>query len=164
MDKHSAATCSELMRLVHEYVDMVGELCPERRTGGAFHCRHVHDSFGWLDAHATMLAGTYEEQKALKYWEFAQEKADRLANHFGEGHLSSYQSRAPEKMRWGGAIRTPGGWILSFSGFPELMDEAFMLAVARQAGLITVSEAITVLAPHGKQEQWSLVTSAMFYD
>ncbi len=163
MEQHSATTCSELGRLVQEYVDMVGGLCPEKRTGGAFHCRHVHDQFGWLDAHATMFAGTYAEEKALKYWEFAQEKADRLANHFDKGHLSSYQSRAPEKMRWGGAIRTPGGWILSFSGFPELMDEAFMLSVARQAGLITVAQAVAVLAPHGKQEPWSLVTNAMFY-
>ncbi len=163
MSENSVEVCSRLVYMVQRHASIVGKLCPEVRTSGAFHCRHVRAD-GWLDVHCTTLIGTPTKDKALKYWEFAQEKADRLANHFDEGHLSSYQSRAPEKMRWGGAIRSPGDWVLSFSGFPELMDEAFMLAVVHYAGLMGRKEVVLVANVHGNLSHVNAALDALEYD
>ncbi|QQG42499.1 MAG: hypothetical protein HYW15_03265 [Candidatus Giovannonibacteria bacterium] len=71
--------------------------------------------------------GNISEEKAEKYLSFCQEKAKRLAQH--AEHLSSWESRCPDQNRWGGAVRV-GDFIFSMSGFPELGDEAIMLATA----------------------------------
>jgi hypothetical protein len=65
--------------------------------------------------------------KVARYRELSLEKARRLARAWP--HFSSYETRDPAANRYGGAIRT-GKWILSFSGLPELADEALMIAVA----------------------------------
>lgn len=144
---HSASQVAELMRLVQAHAALVGSYCSPIKAGGVFHCRHVGRD-GWLDAHATIIVGAPDPEKVLKYWELAQEKADRLANHREKGHRSSYQSRDPARMKWGGAICTPDDWILSFSGFPELMDEGFMLALAHTAQLMSWQEAVAVTRAH----------------
>ncbi len=59
----------------------------------------------------------------------ATEKCRRLESGAGQGHLTSYESRDPEGGRWGGAVRADP-YILSFSGLPELWDEAAMLVLA----------------------------------
>ena len=74
-----------------------------------------------------MAVGQVPVEKAGKYLSFCQEKAKRLAEH--PDHLSSWESRNPEKEQWGGAVRV-GEFIFSFSGLPEMGDEAVMLAVA----------------------------------
>lgn len=71
--------------------------------------------------------GVIAPEKRAKYFEFCQEKSRRLADH--EDDLSSWQTRHPEQGQWGGAIRTLDQKIFSFSGLPELGDEAVMLAV-----------------------------------
>lgn len=63
-------------------------------------------------------------EKGSQSFDFALEKSRRLREH--PDHLSSWQSRDPSSNKWGGAIRV-GQFILSFSGLPELVDEALML-------------------------------------
>ncbi len=71
--------------------------------------------------------------KFAKYAALSQEKAQRLAAH--PEHASSWQSRSENDadLRFGGAIRA-NGYIYSFSGLPELGDEAVMLVTALLTG------------------------------
>ncbi len=75
----------------------------------------------------TILIGEVENSKADRYYEFCREKAQRLAAN--PDHLSSWQSRDERTGQYGGAIRV-GRHILSFSGLPELGDEAILLAAS----------------------------------
>lgn len=68
----------------------------------------------------------------------AQEKPRRLNQH--PDQVSSYQSRDEKQDRWGGAIATRN-YYLSFSGLPELCDEALTLIVARTLGLLNDRQA-----------------------
>lgn len=71
--------------------------------------------------------GKIEKDEADNYRLFSQLKAIR-AMAFPE-HLSSHQSRDEKKKQYGGAIKTPE-LVLSFSGLPELGDEAIVLLLA----------------------------------
>ena len=66
-------------------------------------------------------------EESSTYFDFSQEKANRLIASVEL--LSSFQNRDPDNGRWGGAIKT-SDYILSFSGLPELGDEAVMLLTA----------------------------------
>jgi len=77
------------------------------------------------------------EEKKEKYVFLAKEKAERLAEN--PTHLSSYESRDEKYVflcnnqqwgKWGGAIRVNNYYIFAFSGFPELLDEAFVCFLA----------------------------------
>lgn len=81
--------------------------------------------------------GAVGPEKAEKYFNLSLEKAIRVGTR---GHQSSWQSRDPDSGKWGGAI-IAGSWILSFSGLPELADEAVMLVTAVMSRLMTVVEA-----------------------
>jgi hypothetical protein len=75
---------------------------------------------------------------AKEYLVFSQEKAKRLRT-LSRRHVLSSQSRNPDKNRWGGAI-SAGLRIISFSGLPELVDEAVVTAAAYWLGEITEYE------------------------
>lgn len=92
------------------------------------------------------LIGDVHDADLVRYRSFAQEKAFRLMSRPGD--VSSFQSRDEAKERWGGAVRA-GTYILSFSGLPELMDEAVMLATAVRLGLIDRTEAVRIAALSG---------------
>ncbi|GEM_PF-1678999 len=96
--------------------------CPDR-TGGYFCVAYAYSGLPILIAEI----GNPPADKVERYLTFAQEKAKRLAEN--PDHKSSWQSRDETKDQWGGAIRA-GRYILSFSGFPELVDEAVMLLTA----------------------------------
>lgn len=69
--------------------------------------------------------------KNERYLLFCIEKSRRLAGL--PEHRSSYESRNPDQDMWGGAVRVKKNtddFIFSFSGFPELADEALMLLTA----------------------------------
>ncbi len=93
------------------------------RTGG-FLC--VADSASGLP-YVMALIGSVPTEKFQKCFSFCQEKAVRLAAHPTD--LSSWESRDSSNGRYGGAIRVQDR-IFSFSGAPELGDEAMMLAAA----------------------------------
>ena len=82
--------------------------------------------------------GDCPQFKAKKYFELSMEKGGRLFHH--PGHVSSWQSRDPEKGRWGGAIAT-NELIVSFSGFTESLDEAAVLVFATFFGWISDKQA-----------------------
>lgn len=79
----------------------------------------------------TLLIGQVSHEKADKYQCFSWEKGGRLRSHVTseDKHLSSWQSRDPDRGYWGGAIVTKK-YIVSFSGLPELGDEAVSMIVA----------------------------------
>lgn len=95
-----------------------------------------------LDSGVPLLArkvgdlNTTPAEKRLKYLDLSQEKSKRLA--FSPGYFSSYQTRNPTRDQWGGAIRTLY-FILSFSGLPELADEALCILIAEELGVIPAS-------------------------
>jgi hypothetical protein len=90
----------------------------------------------------TLLIGRVPHEKAVKYHELSQEKGGRLHNRIclGENHISSWQSRNPDNGLWGGAIATEK-FVVSFSGMPELGDEAIVLLIAMQMKWLNQQEA-----------------------
>lgn len=76
-----------------------------------------------------MPIGEIAPVKLHKYCTFSQEKDIRLRRELNNGHMSSWESRDPENDKWGGAIYAYK-YIYSFSGLPELADEAVMLITA----------------------------------
>ncbi len=68
----------------------------------------------------------------------SQEKCTRI---LANGHPTSYESREPVAGRWGGAVRGEG-YIFSFSGLPELWDEAAMFVLAIKLGQLHKSEVL----------------------
>ncbi len=79
--------------------------------------------------------GVISEEKADKYSAFSKEKAVRLfKNHKAHGHVTSYESRNVPENKYAGAVLV-GNKILSFSGLPELSDEALMYGLAALCGL-----------------------------
>jgi len=83
--------------------------------------------------------GDIPDKKRLKYYTLAREKIRQLESH--PLHRTSHQSRDPDAIveemawgKWGGGIRTDNGNLLSFSGLPELWDEAVVFVVAIKHG------------------------------
>lgn len=83
--------------------------------------------------------GEIPEEKKEKYSSYSKEKASRLyskiSTHLPTTHTTSYQSRNSEKEEWGGAVY--GNYhelslIFSFSGMPELIDEAISAVLTKQ--------------------------------
>ncbi len=85
--------------------------------------------------------GTVNEAKVAKYEAFCQEKAGRLLLKMrSDGHVSSRQSRRPDEDQWGGAILiVDENLVFSFSGLPELADEAFMVRLAWEMATLRYS-------------------------
>ena len=71
--------------------------------------------------------GECPPHKASEYFKFSLEKGERLFHH--SNHVSSWQSRDDKNEKWGGAI-IAGNYIVLFSGFPELLDEAVVLVLS----------------------------------
>lgn len=105
------------------FVRIVNPHLDESRRGkkGGWIC--IMDPGGEIVVHEQI--GEIGPEKPEKYQQVSKEKATRLRAH--PEHRTSWQSRNPEQGQWGGAIRTIDGWIFSFSGLPELWDEALML-------------------------------------
>ncbi|MFA6256407.1 MAG: hypothetical protein WC606_04450 [Candidatus Absconditabacterales bacterium] len=89
--------------------------------------------------HPMISIGNISSDKQPKYRYLAYEKPSRLFTNLPEGHLSTYESRDTKFIfpqnnqpwgKWGGAILINDFTIYAFSGFPELLDEAFVCWVA----------------------------------
>lgn len=90
--------------------------------------------------------GEMSDEKAEKYSHFAREKALRLAGH--PSTCSSWQTRNLGENKFSGAIRGRLH-ILSFSGFPELLDEAAMLVLAIETRQLDITEATLIAQMSG---------------
>lgn len=105
------------------------------RTGGYAVIMNLADG-----SYYQFPVGILQPGKLEKYMKFSMEKARRLRCRVLGAHpneFSSWQSRDEAKERWGGSIitgrrrdRPSSRWIFSFSGLPQLADEAFSLAFA----------------------------------
>jgi len=84
--------------------------------------------------------GTFDKENEDKYKESSLEKAQRLFRRLSKNHHSSWQSRNPTKGEWGGSILAKN-LIISFSGLPELHDEAFSLVMATKLDILNYFEA-----------------------
>ncbi len=99
--------------------------------------------------------GEVPEEKCGKYAERAREKLTRLADH--TSHFTSYQS-SPDMIivdsqnnerpwgKWGGAVRARN-YIASFSGLPELWDEAMMLVLAVRMSWLSEKNTLRRIGP-----------------
>lgn len=120
---------SALQSAFHQHLECAvnaGKPVAEQRHGG-FVCVFHHTHVVGCPPELLMRYGEPDAKKALHYAQLCEEKARRLAQN--PQHLSSWQSRDEKLDRWGGAIRVPD-YIISFSGLPELADEALMLKTA----------------------------------
>ena len=130
------------------FKEFIGEEAFQGRTGG-----HFTEKRTTITSESVFLCiipvGIIPPEKQEKYYLLSREKADRLWKNFRDSdHLSSYESRDetfffPEYKqawgKWGGAIIIDGYFtIYSFSGFPELLDEAFVCWVAWQRKRMTL--------------------------
>jgi len=103
-----------------------------RRYGGYLCLRDANVDF---PPYAVFSLGRIPNDKRERYYRNAMEKAERL--FCGSNTLlSSWQTRDEAAGKYGGGIRTKE-LIFSFSGLPELADEAFMLLVARRLELLS---------------------------
>lgn len=104
----------------------------------------------------TTLIGDISDEKAEKSRAFSPEKALRLRDH--PEHNSSHQSRNLDEGKWGGAIATIY-YILSFSGLPELWDEALMLLAAILLDWMTPDQAFAI-AEQNHNPKFALIYEA----
>jgi hypothetical protein len=120
-----------LQQIMEEAEKAVAEVIREMgltdRYGG-----YIRLTENGVEAIAPSLVGRVENGRDEKYQSYATEKSDRLWLMFGlHGHRLSSQSRDEANEKYGGAVLFDDGhghvFILSFSGLPEIGDEAAML-------------------------------------
>jgi hypothetical protein len=131
-------TSDQLIALVEEGIRALVDKCKIDRTYGYF---SVFDptSRSFI---LTVKIGFPPDEKNAKYLALSQEKAMRLASH--PEHFASFESRDEKDGKWGGAVRPCVSTIISFSGLPELADEALMLFVAYNARWLRKKDALCV--------------------
>lgn len=121
---------ARLTKLLHESFPAIAALTPDNRRGAVVAVR-VDAPGGPIEC---IALGDFPEP-AKKEWstQLAYEKIMRLSVETDD--LSSFETRNPSNDLWAGAIRShPKRFLLSCSGLPELLDEAYMLAVAVKLG------------------------------
>jgi hypothetical protein len=109
----------------------------------------------------TVPFGEIPEEKREKYFELSQEKAKRVFENFSKkGHTTSFESRDEDKQQYGGAIYVnyhSGAIILSFSGMPELIDEAMMITLADKLLVDIETIAYTKIEAIGRNPYWEVI-------
>lgn len=129
-----------LNRCAERVIALVQKDEPERK-GGYFSAFESDESV--LNGYCVsgVCVGTSPAAKNLRYQTLSAEKAFRLAARPDD--LSSWQSRDPNDDKWGGAVRGDTS-IFSFSGLPELADEAISLYVAIEFEELTPEKAMEI--------------------
>jgi len=109
----------------------------------------------------TIPFGEIPNEKFEKYFELSQEKAMRLYYeinmHLPNGHTTSFQSRDESIDKYGGAIYSNCHiyqHIFSFSGIPELIDEAMMIVLAKQLAKDDGHEIVTEIEALERNPYW----------
>jgi len=126
---------------VHEVISVIQ---PEGRKGGYF-CLLDHATGTFLIP--PTLIGEVTNGEGDKYAEYCAEKARRISilidadvnhTHSSDPWLS-WESRDSDKQRWGGAVGCGLDGrivIFSFSGLPEMGDEAAMFLTSAKMGVL----------------------------
>lgn len=121
-------TSGRLQELVGEGLELLIKNCGINKDYGYFSVFDTTDGGSFM---LIMKIGFPPQVKNAKYLMLSQEKAIRLFSH--PGHSMSWESRNEQENKWGGAVRGVSE-IFSFSGLPELADEALMLFVLHKTG------------------------------
>lgn len=137
-------TFREAMRLMDEPM----------RTGAALTIINVDEE---KSLSFTAFVGMPPKDKAQKYFAFSIEKARRL--RASPDDESSFQSRNPDKNKWGGAIRSEP-IIISVSGFPEHWDEAVALVMAVRGSSMRAARARSIAA-HSKNPHFESLLESL---
>lgn len=115
----------EFNSLFYSVTPIVAREFGEGRTGG-YVCLMDPQGHGVLNLKGGEIIDWERRQRCIT---LSNEKPERLLKH--PDHLLSWQSRNPDNTQYGGAIRLPSQWLLGFSGFLEMDDEAFVASLAR---------------------------------
>jgi hypothetical protein len=126
-------TLQQIMEAAEQCLTTVlnSELYPEPlRQGGYLSIRDGNSN----DILLVLLVGDVGPTERMRHYHQSLEKGNRLFQHLRtfERHVSSSETRDPEKARFGGAIaayRNEQPLVVSFSGLTEQADEALMLAL-----------------------------------
>jgi len=133
-------------KLVRYSQKISGNPAPEKK-GGFLTFLSGRANGSVIELVAPLPIGTYDTRKIEKYVRIAQEKAFRLYAHWlraPDEALSSFQTRNPEEIMWGGAVlfnlsKLEGHLrtckIISFSGLAEVTDEALSLDLGYRLGI-----------------------------
>jgi len=122
------------------------------RAGGYFCLREI--DFEKLTI-SKMLIGKVTNGKDDKYTKLSLEKSTRLHDKYkSDSHELSSQSRNPDQGEWGGSVKGESlsnrrKFIFSFSGLPEMLDEAAMLLAAVRGYCMTMEYARELAAKSG---------------
>ncbi|MCC7356521.1 MAG: hypothetical protein IT410_02815 [Candidatus Doudnabacteria bacterium] len=106
----------------------------EERTGAYWAIAGIYTEESYAAGYAGNNGYSAGEQFRLR----CKEKLARLASH--RHHLSSAESRNPDRLQFGGAIRT-NWYMLSMSGLPEDGDEICVLKFAVERSWLTDDQA-----------------------
>ena len=149
----SGSIISQFAGRITAYLDHLKDhkLNPKGHKGG--YLAIYHDPFGLPNEQtvgmenpiALVFLGEESDPERISMCKsFAQEKCLRIMKN--SDHRTSYESRNPEDNHWGGGLRIcftsskiTGRIIVSFSGCPELMDEAMIIIAAREILNSTIS-------------------------
>ena len=118
---------------LEEFFDKLRGLHDRPGHGGYFTIADGRTGYAFLSEGI----GEVEEEKSPRFQlNSAEEKPRRLAQH--PEHMSSWQSAdldlpSDQRKKFAGAVRC-GDYIFSFSGLPEMLDEAVVLVVAVMSG------------------------------
>jgi hypothetical protein len=140
-----------LEALFQLFIEKVGKDALENHMGGYFSVRCIDSG----DTVISQKVGKFSLDKKEKYSFLSTEKSLRLKSHIG--HLTSYESRNPKGNvyvgkenraeqwgHWGGAVLISKHYIFSFSGLPELLDEAFVCFLGLKSELMSRTQFVEV--------------------
>jgi len=109
---------------------------PNHKTGGVI----LHRCNRGVEQHTTV--GTLSMQSVYEdLLTTARRKIEQLQIHFT--HMTSYQSRDPEKGLWGGGLNLFCNGQVALSGLPELADEACLMCGLVQCDLVIIEPFVT---------------------
>lgn len=107
------------------------------------------------------IVGRVRLDFVLEYYSSGQERDARLHAHIladsSKFNKSSAQSRYGFRGRCGGAINAGNGYIFSFSGLPEIWNEALMLFVACRLRYVSFEEAEAIGKATGSFECFEMI-------
>jgi hypothetical protein len=142
---------NKLEEELQSFLACLGEDVLAGKTGGYFMSKSIREH---AEVYLPISVRTVSKDKEEKCYFLVQEKAFRLAKKIRfsrkiSSHipLTSYESRDETHVfrenneqwgKWGGAVLVDYSTIYSFSGFPELVDEAFVCWVALQRKVMSL--------------------------
>jgi len=118
----------------------IGPILAEKGKKGGYVCFAEAD----YGVYATVMIGSHPRMKWTTF-DIVTKKAVYLIHH--PEAVMSREGRDPSRDLWGGGIRLPDRKaIIAFSGFPEHLDELFVIVLAVRLKLLTKEGAKALLA------------------